>query len=291
MWCALIHLILVMELSKTVDTQQHYDGVEYFCKLFQIDNSEHSIAHVSKILRSFSLLPYENLSKILNLNRKWDDSPFRWPHDIICDYDKFRLGGTCFSLTFFLKTILDYFGYQTIILMADMKSGRNTHCTLQLDFNNREYLLDPGYLLHYPLPLGEPLISGNVQLDYDPFTERYTLFTFENGKQKWRYSFLKKATSIEDFQRYWQDSFHWMTMHGICLSKRDKERFIYLHNHYLKLESSDERFKGNVKTEVAELAQRWFDISPEIVRRAEKALRENLYHDRELGYKVPKWVK
>jgi len=80
-------------------------------------------------------------------------------------------------------------------------------------------------------------------------------------------------------------------MHGICLSKRDQDRFIYLHNHYLKLESGAERFKGNVNTAIAELVQRWFDIPPEIVRRAEKALRENMYHDRELGYKVPKWLK
>jgi len=172
-----------------VDTYLHYDGIEYFCTLFKIHNSEPSIQHVSKILRSFSLLPYENLSKILNLNRKWDDSPFRWPHDIICDYEKFRLGGTCFSLTFFLKAILDYFGYRTIILMADMKSGRNTHCTPLLDFNNREYLLDPGYLLHYPLPFDAPLVIGKVQLIYDSFAKRYTLFTIENGKQKWRYSF------------------------------------------------------------------------------------------------------
>jgi len=280
-----------MEFSELFDTHKHYEGAEYFCKLFKIENAELSIENVTRILRSFALLPYENLSKILNLNQKWDNSPFRWPLDIIGDYEKFKLGGTCFALTFFLKTILDYCGYQTIILMADMKSGRNTHCTLLLDFGEHEYLLDPGYLLHYPLPLDAPHGSGKFQLTYDPFIERYTLFTFENGEPKRRYSFLKRPTSMADFSHYWQDSFHWMTMHGICLSRRDEEQFIYLHNHYLKMETGSECFKGNFKIEIAAIAQRWFDIPPEIVHRAEKALRDNLYHDRELGYKVPKWVK
>lgn len=280
-----------MEFPNLFDSHKHHNGVEYFCKLFRIEHSELSLNHVASILRSFALLPYENLSKILNLHRKWDDEPFRWPQDIICDYEKYKLGGTCFSLTFFLKTILDYFGYRTSILMADMKSGKNTHCALRLDFDDREYLLDPGYLLHYPLPLDTSVIAGKVNLVYDPLRERYTLFTIENAKQKWRYSFHKEPTSLEDFRCYWLDSFHWMTMHGICLSKRDEDRFIYLHNHYLKLESGSERFKGNFSTEIAELTQRWFGIPPEIVRQAEKALRDNLYHDRDLGYRVPKWVK
>ncbi|HRU92176.1 MAG TPA: arylamine N-acetyltransferase [Candidatus Marinimicrobia bacterium] len=274
-----------------LDTQKHREGVEYFCKLFQIEFSSPSIEHVTGLLRKFSLLPYENISKILNLNRNWNENHFRWPQEIISDYEKYKLGGTCFSLTFFLKAILDYFGYRTQILMADMKAGRNTHCALLLEFKGRKYLLDPGYLLHYPLPLDSPVIFGKVRLEYDQFNDKYTLATIENGKRKWRYSFQEKATSLEDFSYYWEDSFHWMTMHGICLSRRDQESFIYLHNHYLKMENSSEHFKGNLNTEIAELAQRWFNIPPEIVRQAEKALRENLYQDQKLGYQVPKWFK
>ncbi len=285
------HLILTMVSSEILNTERHRDGVKYFCKLFRIEFSLPSINHVTSILRQFSLLPYENISKILSLNQNWDENHFRWPQEIICDYEKYKLGGTCFSLTFFLKAILDYFGYQTTILMADMKAGRNTHCALLLEFKNRKYLLDPGYLLHFPLPLDSAVTSGKVQLEYDPFCERYSLSTLENGKKKWRYSFQERPTSIEDFSQYWEDSFHWMTMHGICLSKRDENNFIYLHNHYLKLENRSQHFKGNLNTEIAELAQRWFNIPPEIVRQAEKALRENLYQDKILGYQIPNWFK
>jgi len=280
-----------MVINEQFDTGNHRDGAEYFCRLFQIADAEPSLEHVSTILRNFAVLPYENLSKILNLNRKWDDNSFRWPYDIIGDYEKYRLGGTCFSLTFFLKTILDHFGYHTAILMADMKVGKNTHCALLLDFNSREYLLDPGYLLQYPLPLDSSLIIGKYSLVYDATDDRYALRTIEGNQQKWRYSFRKEATTPDDFRHYWENSFHWMTMHGICLSKRGEDGFIYLHNHYLKIENANERFKGNIKSDTAELVRRWFGIPPEIVRRAEIALLENLHHDRDLGFQVPKWVK
>lgn len=280
-----------MDYADLFNPQNHHDGVEYFLRIFKIEKSGPSIEHITGILRSFSLLPYENLSKILNLNRKWDSGHFRWPRDIISDYEQFRLGGTCFSLTFFLKTILGYCGYRTEILMADMKSGQNTHCLLLLNFEGREYLLDPGYLLQYPLPLDSSIVTGKFALRYDPEDDRYSLKTIEGNQEKWRYSFRKEPTAPEDFRRYWEDSFHWMTMHGICLSKRDENGFVYLHNHYLKRVSATDAFKGNIRTDISEIVNGWFGIPPEIVRQAEKALLENLYHDRELGFRIPVWIK
>jgi len=280
-----------MDHTDLFNPGNHTDGVEYFLQMFKIEKTEPSLEHISCILRSFAVLPYENLSKILNLNRKWDSGHFRWPRDIISNYEQFRLGGTCFSLTFFLKTILDYCGYRTEILMADMKSGRNTHCLLLLNFSSREYLLDPGYLLQYLLPLDSPIVTGKFALAYDPEDHRYSLKTVEGNQIKWRYSFRKEPTEPNDFRRYWEDSFHWMTMHGICLSKRDENGFVYLHNHYLKRVSATDDFKGNIRTDISEIVNNWFGIPPEIVRQAEKALLENLRHDRELGFRIPDWIK
>ncbi len=291
MFYAGVQLIFDMDTSDSFNIQAHRTGVEYFLQLFQIRESEPSLEHVTCILRSFSLLPYENLSKILNLNQNWQSGHFRWPQDIISDYERFRLGGTCFSLTFFLKAILDYFGYNTAILMADMKSGQNTHCLLRLDYDNREFLLDPGYLLQYPLPLDSIADYGRFILKFDINTSSYSLFTVENGRHKLRYKFLNTATSPADFMQYWDDSFHWMTMHGICLSRRDENGFIYLHNHFLKRVTDTEYFKGNITTDLSEIVQNWFGIPSELVRSAQTALLENLHHDKDLGFQVPRWLK
>ncbi len=278
-----------------LNTKNHFTAAEYFLKIFDIKEQKPSLKHVSEIIRQFSKLPYENLSKILKLNKKWDDFPNRFPEEIISDYDQFRLGGTCFSLTFFLKTIMDYYGYKTKIIMADMKSGKNSHCALILKSKSNEYLLDPGYLIHKPLlvsisPGNQNLSFIPVSLVYNEENNKYSLFTFQNKNLKLRYSFKNIPTSLETFQKFWNSSFHWRTMHGICLSKRDEIGFTYLHNHYLKREGKGINFKGNFQDEIPEVVNNLFNIPSRLVQKAEKALKNNLIYDKELGYKVPKWV-
>ena len=80
-----------------LNTKNHFTAAEYFLKIFDINEQNISLKHVSEIIRQFSKLPYENLSKILKLNQKWDEFPKRLPEEIISDYDQFKLGGTCFS--------------------------------------------------------------------------------------------------------------------------------------------------------------------------------------------------
>lgn len=269
---------------------QSIPAVERFLAITGIENSRPTYTNLTTILRRFARLPYENLSKIIKFNHNWKTDHFRFPEEVIEDHERYRLGGTCFSLTFYLKTILDYLGYQTNFLMADMRSGENTHCALILNQDDREYLTDPGYLLFEPLELSKTPNPG-AYLAEETETNRLALWT-SNGKQlKKRYTFTKTATNIEQFFTHWENSFHLMTMHGICLSRRDERGFVYLHNHFIKREGDDIIFKGKFTEEIAEVARKYFEIPAEIVRRAELALRENLHYDKELGFTVPRWVK
>ncbi len=282
--------------KSSLNTKNHFTAAEHFLKIFGIKEQNISFKHVSEIVRQFSKLPYENLSKILKLNKKWDDFPNRLPDEIISDYDQFRLGGTCFSLTFFLKTIMDYYGYTTNIIMADMKPGENSHCALILKHNSNKYLLDPGYLIHKPLLISKSPGNQNlsfipVSLIYNEENDKYSLFTFQNKNLKLRYSFRNIPTSPETFLKFWNSSFHWRTMHGICLSKRDEIGFTYLHNHYLKREGKGIAFKGKFQDEISKVVNNIFKIPPGLVQKAEKALKDNLIYDKKLRYKVPKWVK
>lgn len=280
-----------MFMEALLDTQRHMDAAKHFLEMFRIDSQCPSIGHVTKILAHFSKLPYENLSKIIKLNHNWKSKHFRLPDEVFSDHERFKLGGTCFSLTFLLKTILDYAGYDSHILMADMRSGKNTHCALTLKQDDKEYLLDPGYLLSRPLEMSASSMSNHVSLVHNEDDDRYSLWTPGGGQKKLRYSFTKTPTGMSDFQKHWDKSFHWMTMHGICLSKRDKNGFVYLHNHYLKREGSDLIFKGNFKDEISDIARKYFHIPEDIVKKAELALKDNLVFDKESGYRVPKWVK
>lgn len=270
--------------------RNHCSAVEHFQQLYAIPFQEQSLEHIAYILRCFARLPYENISKIIKLNRNWESDHFRLPEELIEDHAAHQLGGTCFSLTYTLKAILDFFGYQTEFLLADMRAGPNTHCALLLNFNRKEYLLDPGYLLSQPLEIEGPYQPNTIQLRRDE-QQRYWLWT-PNGKQLKRcYSFLKTPTNEETFHHHWEHSFHWRTMHAICLSRRDASGFLYLHNHYLKRAGSDLIFKGNFAEEISAVVCKYFQIPAALVRKAEIALRENLHHDRNLGYQVPEWIK
>lgn len=271
----------MIDLSR-FDTKNHFSSADFFVTKNTLQIDRQSLAHVAKILQSFSKFPYENLSKILRLNEHWDDSPHRLPGNILDDYDRFRFGGTCFSLTYFLKTILDYYGYETDIVMMNMKAGKNLHCALILKFDSREFLLDPGYLLNQPLEIG----VADSTLPFDPVTNTYSLWTLDGHRPKWRYSFQKKPTQIADFISFWSDSFHWKSMSGICLSKRDENGFLYIHNHYFQKIGGGKQYKGNFKEEISVLAEKFFGVSPKIVRRAEIAVAENLFREKELNMKV-----
>jgi len=275
----------------TLDSRQYSDAGRHFAEIFRIEPADLAVQNLSTILTHFLNLPYENLSKILKLNRHWESWHLRLPGEVVADHERFKLGGTCFSLTFALRSILDFFGYETYIVMADMPAGANTHCALIWKNRGKTYLLDPGYLLARPLDIYSPIVGGSVSMTYEPMTDKHILWTTSNKKLKRRYSFADVPTSMDDFQNFWEQSFHWMTMHGICLAKRDENGFTYLHNHYLKRSGRELDYKGNFSEAIAEIARKYFGIAPDIVRQAEQALRDNLYFDKELGFQVPRWLK
>ncbi len=266
--------------------------VEHFNKLFNIPKEKKSLEHVSKILSSFALFPYENLSKILLLHDNFDKPILRNPGNILEDYENFRLGGTCFSLTLYLKKIMNYFDYDTDFILADMKSGDNTHTALRLNFDGGQYLLDPGYLLKNPLRIDKLQLSlDSVFLEPEKISNRYTLYTFKSGNKIWRYSFLNISVNFSDYMKYWNQSFHWMTMHGICLSRKTDEEFLYIHNNYLKKESPSQKIKGKFEEDLSIVINEHFGIPRDVIQKAKDALKDNLYYDKELGFRVPDWVK
>jgi len=274
--------------------KDYNNAVIEFVKSERIEQDLERFELARKILKRFSRFPYENLSKIIKLNRDFNGLPHRLPEEIIEDNLKYNLGGTCFSLTFFLKKIFDYFKFDTYIIMADMRYAKNSHTALILNYNGNKYLLDPGYLIFDPIPLDKEVKRTSILtqlLKYDENSDRYSLWTFDGKRMVFRYSFRDSPIAFEEFIFYWTDSFHWRTMHGICLTKMDNDRFIYFHNRYYKIIDKNKKEKGNIQTDIAGAIKSVFGIPTDIIFKAEKALAENLFYDKRLGLKVPKWVK
>jgi len=263
-------------MRKTINPRKHREGADYFCDLYHVSREEEGPLFLKAILKDFSHLPYENLSKIIKLHCSGPN--VRLPKELIDDHITFGLGGTCFSLTFLLQTILDGCGFSSYPVMADMKVGKNAHCCLVVKIGQKKYLLDPGYLLHLPLEL-DPAKTQTfdvgfslVGLRFDHRTQYYDLFTFNREGEKWRYRFRDLPASPQDFLRYWRSSFGWNGMWGIYLTRFTEEGLYYLHNDFMRRTTHQGKRNYRLKGENS-VVEEVFGIKREVVEEVKEALR------------------
>ncbi|MBD3274229.1 MAG: hypothetical protein GF372_02905 [Candidatus Marinimicrobia bacterium] len=240
-----------------------------------------TVEHINEIARKFSVLPYENLSKILNFYRFGDAEHFRMPDELLEDHQRHKLGGTCFSLTYFLLEILTYAGYDCAPVLGDMKWGENVHSAVIVRMHDREYLVDPGYLIHKPLPLSKDTRTrfltqhSGIEIRFDQELEKYNLYTFRHGNFTWRYRFSPNPVDMENFARHWKESFYKPSMHGIVLTKASQEEMIYIHNDFMKITSAEKVTRDKSRDTIEKTIAQEFGISLEILEEARMALEVN----------------
>lgn len=272
-------------MALILDPQQHSDGVRRFLLHYNLlPGRQPDLVGLQKILVSFSHLPYENLSKIIKFHRHGveESERLRLPEEVVEDHLHSHLGGTCFSLTFFLQAILLQHGFSCYLVMGDMKAGRNIHCALIVMLDHTKYLIDPGYLLRQPLALdpNRPRLYHTeftgVELRLNPAHAAYEVFTFNRQEMKWRYRFVDRPTSPEEFLSHWQASFHRNSMNALCLTRVTDEELIYIRKDFMRITNLAGKRNVSIKDKYHSTIQQTFGIAPEYVERALSALRDNL---------------
>ena len=264
-----------------LDAARHDEAVRLFRRRYDIfPGRQPDEILLQNILAGFANLPYENLSKIIKFHRHGADEAgrLRLPEEVIEDHLRHRLGGTCFSLTFFLQAILLHHGFPCYIVMADMKAGKNIHCAMIVLLNGGKYLVDPGYLLCQPLALdpNRPRLYHTeftgVELRFNPAHETYEVFTFNRQEMKWRYRFCDRPTPAEEFLQHWQASFHRNSMHALCLTRATNEELIYLRKDFMRITNLDGKRNVSLKGKYYATIEQWFGIAPEYVQQALSAI-------------------
>jgi len=279
-----------------LDPLKHTDSVEEFCDYFHLPSKKAKLDHLQEILQYFAKIPYENISKIIKLNQNWESglSKIWLPEVVIEDHISSKLGGTCFSLTFFLQSILAQNGFTCYPVMADMNAAKNIHCCLIVILDSIKYLLDPGYLLTQPMEINpqKPKLFHNefsgVELRYDHSSAKYNLYTFNKNQNKWRYRFRDRIVPPEKFLQHWLASFGWNSMHGICLTKVMKDGMIYIHKNFMRETTFSDKRNFNIKRNYHAAIHENFGIDKQIIEQAQAALYDNLERKKELGLWVPK---
>lgn len=277
-----------------LDPRVHRDGAAAFMKAAGLQKSRPELELLEKIVEAFSRYPYENVSKIIKLSRHLDEPhPIRLPGEVVEDHLRAGLGGTCFSMTFALQTILTNSSFDCYPVMADMRAGRNIHCALVARIGEDKYLLDPGYLLGRPAELhpDRPFSFWNefarVELFYLPAEGAYHLYTFSGRERKWRYRFVDRPTGPEEFLQHWQASFHKNAMHGICINRVTPKGLIYVRKRFMRRIAPGEKKNINIKRNYHAAIEQTFGISQEVVEQALAALETNMAWEREHGLYHP----
>jgi N-hydroxyarylamine O-acetyltransferase len=278
-----------------LDPYEHFQAVTQFNSFFNLELKKPGVSSLTEILAAFTNLPYENISKIIQLNAYFvSPDHIRMPEKIMEDYIRYRLGGTCFSLTFFLQSILSIRGFQCYPVMADMKYRRNVHCALVVLLDSKKFLVDPGYILNQPMEIhpDKPRLYRSahtgIELQFDRDSEIYHLFTFDKNEKKWRYRFQDIPTSLSEFLKHWLDSFYWPGMHGICLTKVQNNGLVYVHNDFLQISTVDGKQKMRLKKNLHATIQDMFGISAELVEQALATIPQNMELEKklELDFKI-----
>jgi arylamine N-acetyltransferase len=216
-------------------------------------------AEVRALLSDLAALPYENLSKIVAYHKSGSpesaqDISARW----LEDHARSGLGGTCFSLTHWLKLRLEALGFSASYLMADKPYTHkyrdlNIHCGLLFEYANRLYLLDPGYLIFEPILL--PTAGLSISTFISPNEIRvedvsalgvWSLFTGSrtlNGMDplKHRFDFRKEPVTSAEFEQHWEASHHWEMMGYPVLNRVQDGVQYYLQKNNLLIRSAHSR--------------------------------------------------
>ncbi len=273
------------EKSKIVnlDPLNHKQGVKRFLSFYHIEQQKPDIVFLGKILTHFANLPYENISKIVKLQKNYTaPDRIRLPEEVMEAHAAFHLGGTCFSLTYFLQAILSECGFLCYPVIAHMQRMMNAHCALVVLMDRQKYLVDPGYLLNRPLHIhkdGSRIYRTEhtgVETVFNPGDEHFYLYTFDTVNKKFRYKFRDSPLAMDEFLKYWMDSFYWPGMRGICLTQAKDDGMVYVHNDFVQVQNRQGKKKGRVQN-VQLLVKEMFHIEPEWIERARAAIPDIAY--------------
>ena len=274
----------------TLDPQGHQGAVRLFFNYFNIQPAKPDWQHLETILRHFSAIPYENISKIIKLEKGFTSlERIRLPAEVMEDFARYHLGGTCFSLTFFLQTILADQGFICYPVIASMRNRPNAHCALIVLFEQKPCLVDPGYLLTRPMELSKDnprhyrTEHTGVELTFNRNNEHFFLCTFDRNQKKWRYFFQNMPVPPNLFLQYWYDSFYKSSMHGICLTQVRQDGLAYVHKDLLQISNLNSKQKFKISSNYHQIIQEIFNIAPEWVEHALQAIEANTVRQKKMG--------
>lgn len=265
-----------------LETERHRGASRALLEYFSLKPAGPLDVFLTGLMDRYTMIPYENLSKIVRRESTgMEEERLRLPEEVFQNYLERGLGGTCFSLAYYLLSVLHTAGLSAYICMAHMGRRMNVHCVTVVEAPEGKCLLDPGYVITKPVPMRKEapvfvaLPHTYVGLTYDPPRSVFELSTGGPEAMKRRYWFEDVPVSFSDLYVYWQRSFTLDTLNDVCFTMRRGESLIYLHGNYFRetciAGARSERIKGSLEHAIGSL----LGVKAPIVEKALAALHEN----------------
>lgn len=195
------------------------------------------------LARSFAHLPYENLGKVAK-HAQLGRIVLPTPRETLEAHWRFGAGGTCFSLTDALITLLQAAGIEATPLLADRSYGPDTHCAVLVLAEATPHIIDPGYLIFRPLPLLETAVVMQQTLQDVELTplgnRRWELATRDTKSRKRRLIYKGEAVDQASFRLAWEKSYGWEMMTYPVISQHQDQQQYFIRDRWWQTRTRDQ---------------------------------------------------
>lgn len=186
-----------------------------YLRILGLDPGPPDLDLLSRIVRAhLTRVPFENVSKLYSVRCLG----LREPPGLgrfLDGIETHRFGGTCYSNSPHLFSLLRHLGFEAALCGADMASGPDVHVVIFVRVRERDYLVDVGYGAPFFEPLPRDLDSDHVvALGRDRFVlrprddlGRSRMDHFREGKLIHGYLAKPAARTLDHFETVVLDSY------------------------------------------------------------------------------------
>lgn len=199
--------------------------------LISRDEPEFRTKALANILKKFSSLPYENITKHIAQQKLIP------PSDVLRGYKTWGTGATCFPLVYLLKRMLDVAKINSQVFLADRTYAPASHTFVIAEIDGRFYIVDVGFLIYIPVDI----TSGSTTVElpqgkilFDVSGDKIEVYTvFPNGHRKFRYKAKLSPVGRDEFADAWNKTYEFEMMNHVVVSKSLGDKIVYIRNNFV----------------------------------------------------------
>lgn len=230
-----------------------------------------SAADIHRIGEVFGEIPWENLTKFL-LRASGENRP-RLAGEVMANHVDAGTGGTCYSLTEALGSVIAACGLSARPLTGHMKHGENIHCALLVEGKACRFILDPGYVVPGAVRLSDSgageIETAGRKMFWTPVSGGWELHTVENGRKQKRYKLESRELSRSEFLQFWKNSFDSAGLNSLHLNRAGSlGGRVSAHNGNLRLVGGTGKKNFKLQDDYSQKIGEAFGIAPEIAEAA-----------------------